>query len=102
MNQYDFGYSWPWTYGHLAVASVFALLAVTVYRLKWRRWIFALAAAVVIWAVAGFIILHYKFNLSSPMEMPTSRFLAATASPSILDVGAGSGRTTIMALAFRQ
>ena len=101
MNQYDFGYSWPWTYGHLVVAAAFVLISAIAYRLKWRRWILALAVVVTIWAVAGFLILHYRFNLSSPMEMPTASFVANVEAPSVLDVGAGSGRTTIMALASR-
>ena len=75
MNQYDFGYSWPWTYGHLVIAVVFAFVGSVAFRLKWRRWITALAAVVTLWAVGAFLVLHYRFNLSSPMEMPSARFL---------------------------
>ena len=35
--RYDFGYEWPWTWGHAIATLVFAGCAVGLYRARWRR-----------------------------------------------------------------
>ena len=47
--EYDFGYGWPWNYGHLIAVFAFGALAVLAWRLSWPRWVGALSAALAVW-----------------------------------------------------
>jgi len=94
LTGYDFGYTWPWTHGHLVVFGILALAA----RLGWKRlpwWITGLLAALAAWALAGFLIVQFVFGFNSLMAMPTEHFMAGGRGK-VLDIGCGSGRTTIM------
>lgn len=100
MGSYDFGYSLGWSHGHLVPAAVFlTLLACAV----WRRWprllaiVFGLGAA---WALAGFLIIHVVFGANRPMTLPTDAFLQS-GKGEVIDLGAGSGRSTLMVLLAR-
>lgn len=97
--RYDFGYEWPWTWGHLLVALTCAVLAVTLHRLAWRR-SGALVAALGVWALAGAIILNLVLRFSLPIVLPTNQFLAS-GQGLVLDAGAGSGRSSLMVLLAR-
>lgn len=35
--RYDFGYEWPWTWGHMIAAVCFGALAAGLVRVRWRR-----------------------------------------------------------------
>jgi SAM-dependent methyltransferase len=102
---YDFGYAWPWNYGHLFLALVFAGAT----WLGWRRlprWALAPTAAIAVWAFAGFLIVQFAFRFNLPQLLPTQQFLAGAngsgAAPAkVLDIGSGSGRTTVMVLRAR-
>ena len=98
--RYDFGYEWPWTWGHAIAALVFTALAITFARLAWKWWS-AACAALAVWAVAGAIILNLVFRFSLPIALPTEQFLAA-GQGRVLDAGAGSGRSTLMVLLARR
>ena len=43
--RFDFGYSWPWNYGHLVACGLFVALAVMTWRCGWPRSLLALAVA---------------------------------------------------------
>src|SRR5574338_1352386 len=90
---FDFGYTWPWTYGHLILAVLLAVIGASAW--KWRPWaggvIFALAG----WLFAGFLTVQFVFGFNRLLEMPTQRFLTS-GSGKVLDIGCGSGRATIM------
>ena len=92
MTSYDFGYTWVWTHGHLvpleavlhpagsgSMAALAALAGGAVCRLA-------------LWAP---LALHHSLVLRAnvPMELPTASFLHAGAGR-VLDLGAGSGRST--------
>lgn len=97
--RFDFGYGWPWNYGHLVACGLFVALAVVIWRLGWPRSLLALAGALAAWAMAGFAVTQLVFRLNLPVEMPTTAFLRdATGPVEILDVGAGSGRASIALL----
>lgn len=97
--RYDFGYAWPWTWGHVIAAVVFALAAVAAWR-SGRAWWSVVAAALVAWAVAGAVIVNGVIGFSMPVPLPTQSFLTSGRG-NVLDLGAGSGRSTVMVLTAR-
>ncbi len=97
--RYDFGYEWPWAYGHLIVAAVCVALVALAWYLR-RRALAGVAAALVVWALAGSAIVHGALRFNLPLELPTTAFLPS-GSGRVLDVGSGSGRATLMVLLAR-
>jgi SAM-dependent methyltransferase len=95
---YDFGYSWPFTRGHLIVFAVFAIVTLIAWRRRWPRWVTALAALVTVWGAVGAVFVHQ--GLEKPIPLPTPAFLPG-GSGRVLDMGAGSGRSTVMVLLAR-
>jgi len=95
---FDFGYSWIWTSGHLVPAALFGLLALTGWRLHWSRWKVFGCVVLAFWALAGYAIVHGW--ITSPQALPTERFFV-NRDGKVLDIGAGSGRTTLMVLQAR-
>ncbi len=97
---YDFGYAWPWVYGHLIPVVIFTVLAALAWKLKWSIWIKGISVFLVIWGVIGFAIVQLALRINLPEKLPTEQFLAA-GSGYVLDAGAGSGRSTLMVLLER-
>ncbi len=100
MPPLDFGYTWPWTHGHLVLAALAAPVWLLARWRKWPVWIRLPVAAFTIWAVAGFLIVHFAFRMNEPLALPANAFLASGAGR-VLDMGAGSGRATLMVLRSR-
>jgi SAM-dependent methyltransferase len=92
---YDFGYSAYLTRGHLFVFVVFAVIAFVAWRFGWRRWITAGATLVALYGLAGTIVVHQLLGFNKPGHLPTPLFLPS-GSGRVLDLGAGSGRATLM------
>jgi SAM-dependent methyltransferase len=100
MGTYDFGYSPAWTYGHLVPLALFTLLtALAVWR-RWHRLIVLLLGALATWALAAFLIVQLVFEPRSPLTLPTATFLSSGRGE-VIDLGAGSGRSTLMVLLGR-
>jgi SAM-dependent methyltransferase len=97
---YDFGYMWPITRGHFLVFLVFATFAGLGYWRGWSRWATGLMSIVAAWGLVGACIMHYVIQINMPTTMPTERFLASGRG-NIVDLGAGSGRATLMVLLSR-
>lgn len=97
---YDFGYSWPITWGLLIPVALFGALLAAGVRLKWRRWVVIASALVVVWGIVGLLITHALFRINLPMPPVTDRF-ASSGSGRFVDIGAGSGRATIGLLLAR-
>jgi len=95
VSPYDFGYSSFLTRGHLLLFVVFALLAFVTWRLGWRNWITGGLALVAVYGLAGSIVVHQVLGFNKPGELPTPQFLAS-GSGRVIDLGAGSGRSTLM------
>jgi len=98
--QINFGYPWWLTYGHLVVAAIaFALLAIAIVLKgpKWTKW---LSGIVALWAVAASLVMLFPLNVNAKASMPTQSFLAS-GTGRVLDLGAGTGRSTIMVLQAR-
>ncbi|MFN7976808.1 MAG: class I SAM-dependent methyltransferase [Vicinamibacterales bacterium] len=97
--RYDFGYAWPWTWGHLIAAAILAVATVGLASAGRRRWSLV-TAALTIWAIAGAIIVNGLLRFSLPEVLPTAQFLTG-GEGRVLDLGAGSGRSTLMVLLGR-
>jgi len=97
---YDFGYQWNFTHIHLIPFVLFGAITAAGIRWRWRRWITALAAMAALWGLCGFAITQLVFVPNSPMPLPTGRFLASGAGR-VADLGAGSGRASLMVLLTR-
>ena len=87
--KYDFDYAWPWTYGHLIAAIVFAGLAGACLLAELDAADDPGGRALDLGAVWG-VIIHGPLRFSRPVALPTERFLP-TGSGRVLDAGAGSG-----------
>jgi SAM-dependent methyltransferase len=99
-SPFDFGYPWWMTWGHLIPLVLFGLLALTAWRLAWRMWIVVVSGALALWGLAGFLIMNLVLVVHQPLPPPTLKFLP-DASGRVLDMGAGSGRATLMVLQTR-
>lgn len=100
MTNYDFGYSPAWTHAHLVPFAVAALLTlVSVWR-RWPGWLAIMSGLVALWTLAGFLIVQIVMKANSPLDLPTEAFFPG-GSGEVLDVGAGSGRSTVMVLKAR-
>lgn len=100
MSTYDFGYSLVWAYGHLIPLALFsALVALALWR-RWHRLIVLLLGSAAVWALAGFLIVQVVFEPNRPLTLPTEAFLT-NGRGEVVDLGAGSGRSTLMVLLGR-
>ncbi len=98
--RYDFDYAWPWTYGHLIAAIACGGLAWLCRARRLPRWTTLALSLVALWAIGGWIVVNGVLRFSLPVALPTPRFLAE-GSGRVLDMGAGSGRSTLMVLLER-
>lgn len=97
---YEFGYGWPWNYGHLIPTVAFGALALLAWRLRWRLWLGSVLSLLAVWSVAGLWVVQFVLRMNLPLELPTERFLTE-GSGTVLDAGAGSGRSSLMVLLER-
>ena len=97
--RYDFGYSWPWNYGHLVACGIFVVLAGLTWWRGWPRPLLGLASALAVWAFVGFLVTQLVIRFNLPIQLPTEGFLREASGPlHVLDVGAGSGRASVTML----
>lgn len=96
----DFGYPWWLSYGHLPVLAVAAAIFIAGYLRKWPKWLLALSGALILWSGAGFLITRFAFNINGRAALPTESFLHS-GTGKVLDIGAGTGRSSIMVLESR-
>ncbi|MGC4082237.1 MAG: class I SAM-dependent methyltransferase [Vicinamibacterales bacterium] len=97
---YDFGYSWPYTSGHLLVCLAgVAMLLASRWR-AWPGWTLALGGVIAIWGAVGATVMHTAVQINEPARVVTPRF-APPPGGRVLDLGAGSGRGAIGLLLAR-
>ena len=99
-SQINFGYGWLWSYGHLALAAVAGAILWLGLARGWRKPWLLLLGALTLWALAAGLIVRFGFDLNGRTTLPTERFLASGAGK-VLDMGAGTGRSTLMVLEAR-
>ena len=96
----DFGYPFWLVYGHLVLALPFgAALAAALWR-GWARGIRVVLAAVTAWAIVSSAIVTFGLGLNRVPSLPAESFLPG-GTGHVLDIGAGTGRSSIMVLTAR-
>jgi SAM-dependent methyltransferase len=100
MFSLNFGYPWWLSYGHLIVLAGAALLLLLGWSRGWSRWLMALVGAVALWSVAAFVVGRFVIDINGRGSLPTKSFLRSGAGR-VLDMGAGTGRSSIMVLEER-
>jgi ubiquinone/menaquinone biosynthesis C-methylase UbiE len=96
----DFGYPWWLSNGHLVPAALsIGLLALGYFR-GWSKWLMALLGVPALWSISSFCLIRCGFDVNAPGSLPTESFLR-TGTGRVLDVGAGTGRSSIMVLQAR-
>ncbi|MCC6537109.1 MAG: class I SAM-dependent methyltransferase [Bryobacterales bacterium] len=95
----EFGYPWWLSYGHLAVLFP-AVGALWMGRTRlWPRWALIMLTLISVWAVAALFVVA-RFAPTAVPALPTENFFRA-GTGRLLDIGAGTGRSSIMALRAR-
>jgi SAM-dependent methyltransferase len=97
----NFGYPWWLSYGHLIVLVPAVALLLLGYARKWSKWPLVLLGLLVLWSGAAFVLTRFVFNFNGrAASLPTQSFLRSGAGR-VLDMGAGTGRSSIMVLESR-
>jgi SAM-dependent methyltransferase len=99
-SQINFGYGWVWSYGHLALGVVAGAVLWLGWARGWGKTWLLLVGAVTLWALSAGVIVRFVFDLNGRTTLPTEHFLASGAGK-VLDMGAGTGRSTLMVLEAR-
>jgi len=99
MSTIDYGYPWWLSYGHLSV-FVPAVVALLIGRARrWPLWLLAFFGVLALWAGAAFFVVR-SFAVNGEPALPTQNFLRS-GEGKVLDIGAGTGRSSIMVLKAR-
>ena len=96
----NFGYPWYLSYGHVIVIAVAVLLWVAGRVRRWPNFLMIVIAAVMAWSVAGFVVARFMMNINGRATLPTQNFLPS-GEGRVLDMGAGTGRSSLMVLEAR-
>jgi SAM-dependent methyltransferase len=96
----DFGYPWWLSHGHLVLFAVALAALFVCYRLRRPRWLQIPLAALTLWSGAAFLVVQFVFNVNDRASLPTASFLTSGAGR-VVDLGAGTGRSSIMVLEAR-
>ena len=99
-SQVSFGYPWWITYGHLVIVAVALALWFIGRSRKWSKVPMLLVGAIFIWSIAAFLVARFAINVNGRLSLPSQAFLA-TGVGRVLDMGAGTGRSTLMVLESR-
>lgn len=96
----DFGYPWWLNNGHLAIAAVTAAPLLLGYFRAWPRWLVVLLGAIVVWSGSVALLVRFGAGINACPPLPTEAFLRS-GTGRVLDLGAGTGRSSIMVLTAR-
>jgi SAM-dependent methyltransferase len=95
----DFGYPWWLTHGHLVVFGVLVAAMFVARAARASRWLLILIGALSLWAGSVALLVHL-FGVDRVPSLPTQAFLRS-GTGHVLDLGAGTGRSSIMVLSER-
>jgi len=96
----DYGYPWWLSYGHLPILIAGLAIGFLGYARKWSRAAMLFVGALILWSGAALLIDRFVINVNGRASLPTQSFLA-TGAGRVLDMGAGTGRSSIMVLESR-
>jgi len=96
----NFGYPWWLTYGHLPLVAVSGLLLALGFWRKWPMWTIILLSALFLWSGTALLAARFVLNINGEVALPTESFLRS-GTGRVLDLGAGTGRSSIMVLKAR-
>jgi ubiquinone/menaquinone biosynthesis C-methylase UbiE len=96
----NFGYPWWLSYGHLPLLAAAILLLGLGYARKWSLWPMLLLSVLALWSASAFVVARFVFDINGRASMPTQSFLRSGVGR-VLDLGAGTGRSSIMVLEAR-
>jgi len=99
-SQINFGYAWPFSYGHLIIAVVALALFALGWVRKWHKLLLSAIGALTLWAFVAFLLVRFGFDMNGRATLPTQAFLSS-GSGKVLDMGAGTGRSGVMVLEAR-
>jgi SAM-dependent methyltransferase len=99
-SQINFGYPWPISYGHLILAACLLAVLCLGWVLKWSKALLAVLGVATVWALAAGVIVRFGIDINGRATLPTAKFLPSGAGK-VLDMGAGTGRSTLMVLESR-
>lgn len=100
ISQVNFGYPWFLSYGHLTITAAMLVLFLAGYARKWSRTLMVLIGAVAVWSFTGFLAARFVLDINGRVALPTQAFLPS-GKGRVLDMGAGTGRSTFMVLEAR-
>lgn len=95
----DFGYPWWLSYGHLVILIPALAALAAAWSRKWPRWTIITFGIITLWSASALFVLR-TVNITGRGSLPTENFLKSGAGK-VLDIGAGTGRSSIMVLDSR-
>ena len=95
-----FAYPWWLSYGHLVVFAVAVPLVLVALWRKWHWPLIAVTGALALWSISAFLAIRFGFDPNGRAVLPTPSFLSS-GTGRVLDMGAGTGRSSIMVLEAR-
>lgn len=96
----NFGYPWWLSYGHLAIALPAVWLLLVGWGRKWPKALMAVIGVTTLWSLAAFVVVRFVIDINGQPSLPTQSFLSSGRGR-VLDLGAGTGRSSIMVLTSR-
>lgn len=96
----NFGYPWWLSYAHLPIVAISLLLVLLGYALKWSKGLMLVLGVLLLWSSAAFVVMRFVIDINGPASLPTQSFLPS-GTGKVLDLGAGTGRSSIMVLEAR-
>jgi ubiquinone/menaquinone biosynthesis C-methylase UbiE len=99
-SQINFGYPWYLSYGHLVITAVALSFWFLGRARKWSKAPMILIGAVTLWSVAAFLVARFGLDANGRLPLPTEKFLTS-GTGRVLDLGAGTGRSSLMVLEAR-
>ena len=99
-SQINFGYPWQISYAHLILAAFLLAAFALGWRFQWHKAVLVVIGLAAAWALAAGVIVRFVIDINGRAAMPTAAFLPSGAGR-VLDMGAGTGRSTLMVLESR-
>ena len=97
---YEFGYSWTVAWGAAIPLVIFGALAAAGWYLRRSRWLTIAATVIAAWSLVALGVMHVVVRLNLPQSIPVDEFMSSGTGEAV-DIGAGSGRSTVGLLLAR-